>query len=79
MDAHASKHEDLDAITEVTAALKRAGLHATKDQVVNLLPIHKRIQQRLKEIRQQLDPTTQPATTFSGDTKIWLERSKNAE
>lgn len=64
MGSNQSTDKEFDAIIEVAAAMKRAGLHPNREQLIKLLPIHIFLQEQLAKIREELESSVQPSIVF---------------
>ncbi len=64
---------DEQAEVEVKAALSRAGLGASPQQVERFVKTHKHMQARLALLRRQLDPDVIPVLVFPAATWAALE------
>lgn len=56
--------DDTQLVAQITGALERAGLRATPEQILALVPPRRRAEQALTALRQRLDPRTEPAFRF---------------
>lgn len=79
MGTNQTDRDELEAIANVSLALKWAGLNATPEQVTTLIDIKTHMQHRLQEIRQAIDADTQPALIFPASRATWMQGDENAE
>jgi hypothetical protein len=59
-----SAQADVDAMAEITAALKRGGLRVSAAEIANMVEGYRFVRRGLEAIRQRLPKTVEPAPTF---------------
>jgi hypothetical protein len=64
MPERGSAESDVEAVAEISAALKRAGLRVTAAQIVSMVECYRFVQQSLTALGQRLPRTAEPALTF---------------
>jgi hypothetical protein len=64
---------DERARAEVQAALARAGLRASPEQLARFMKTHQHMQARLALLRRQLDPSVPPVLVFPASAWAALE------